>query len=159
MRRVATHCSRVGTSSALGGESELAASGRRVACEPLIYSALKETVWGRSVGNPADRASCVERCCRLDAVGRKRSQQTASEHPHVIATPPSSRGPDAAPFRPTCRALRCSFCAAIHPGASIHGSFRRGSAGVRCVPVRDLWGANNRIDRPVGREGHGLAGS
>ena len=37
--------------------------------------------WRLSVRNPAGRASFVERCCRLDTVGRKRSQQTASEHP------------------------------------------------------------------------------
>ena len=31
------------------------------------------------------------------------------------------------------RGVGCPFVAAIHPGASIHASFRRASAGVRCV--------------------------
>ena len=55
-----------------------------------------------SVRKPADRASCVQRCCRLDAVGRKRSQRTASEHP--------------ACDRHTAfiqKALRCSFSAHV----------------------------------------------
>jgi hypothetical protein len=40
-----------------------------------------------------DRASRVERCCRLDAVGASARSKPPPSIPHVIATPPSSRGP------------------------------------------------------------------
>ena len=114
--------------------------------------------WRLSVRNPADRASCVQRCCRLDAVGRKRSQQTASEHPACDRHTAFIQRALRCSFSAHVRGVGCPFVAAIHPGASIHASFSRASAGVRCVGVRDLWAPTIVLIALVGHEGHGFAG-
>jgi hypothetical protein len=90
-------------------------------------------IWRLSVRNPADRASCVQRCCRLDAVGRKRWQRTASEHPACDRDTAFIQRALRCSFSAHVGGVGCPFVAAIHPGASIHASFRGASAGVRCV--------------------------
>ena len=75
----------------------------------------------------------MQRCCRLDAVGRKRSQRTASEHPACDRHTAFIQRALHCSFSAHVRGIGCPFVAAIHPGASIHASFRRASAGVRCV--------------------------
>ena len=89
---------------------------------------------GHPIGGPPwgwDRELETLRC-RLDAVGRKRSQRTAFEHPacdrHTAFIQGALRCSSA-----HVRGIGCPFVAAVHPGASIHASFRRASAGVRCV--------------------------
>ena len=66
--------------------------------------------------NPADRASCVERCRRLDAVGRKRSQQTASEVPACDRHTAFIKRARRWSFSAYLRGVGCRVVAAIHPG-------------------------------------------
>ena len=90
--------------------------------------------------------------------GRKRSQRTASEHPACDRHTAFIQRALRCSFSAHVRGIGCPIVAAIHPGASIHASFRRASAGVGCVVFGTCGRRQIVLIALVGREGHGLAG-